>query len=505
MEIHKKYLEALKAFTEFVTLREWAVKFSEMYPDDFKEIDEKAKKYKSNGLRELTNRMDKSLKKEEMFSFIKIDYSSSLKKVKYSKNIKKKDLEEKKELAEYNKKDKKFLQCEEMSNELESFQAEYSDITNDLPKRDESKYIKKIESIDIFEFSSCIMLEMAHRNKDVIDIINKIEYIQDLMRNPIVKEIENLNEFLKKNSEITSSVNSNTNKLINEWEKSLNENIKLLTGKSGEECEEYKQKLGKSEFFKKDSEELIRLRTLDYFRDKSFISPNILKNEYRFILKLSLDEFKKELEFFEDRPNVVEFFVKNKISDENTQLLHKLATIMELLQSKLKIEFFIYPNKYYKDANNDCNNNVICKNYFRKLPNTQKALKILNKSFVQNSLNEFRKLKPTEMEAVSDIFFIYDYNKKTLNNDQISIAKNIKYALTIFHGVEIGENKKTKKNIETRKTIERMNYNDFLEEYYEFDENKLAGFYCTERNINEKIKLMKNFIEKKYFKYIIFN
>lgn len=349
------------------------------------------------------------------------------------------------------------------------------------------------------------MLEMAHRNKDVIDIINKIEYIQDLMRNPIVKEIENLNEFLKKNSEITSSVNSNTNKLINEWEKSLNENIKLLTGKSGKECEEYKQKLGKSEFFQKYSEELIRLRTLDYFRDKSFISPNILKNEYGFILKLSLDEFKKELEFFEDRPNVVEFFIKNKISDENTQLLHKLATIMELLQSKLKIEFFIYPNKYYKDANNDCNNNVICKNYFRKLPNTQKALKILNKSFVQNSLNEFRKLKPTEMEAVSDIFFIYDYNKKTLNNDQISIAKNIKYALTIFHGVEIGENKKTKKNIETRKTIERMSYNDFLEEYYEFDENKLAGFYCTERNINEKIKLMKNFIEKKYFKYIIFN
>lgn len=502
MQIYEKYLAALKAFTNYMTVREWAKKFSEMYPDDFKEIDEKAKnqnttKNKTNGLRELTKRIKKSLKEnEKMFSFIHINDSLSPIKVKYSKNYKKKDLEEKKELAEDNKKDKKFLQCEEMSDKLETFEAEYSDITNDLPKRDDPKYIKKIKPIDIFEFSSCIMLEMAHRNKDVIDIINKIEYIQDLMRNPIVREIENLNEFLKKNSEIKSSVNSKTTKLINEWEKSLDENIKLLTGKSREECEEYKQKLGKSEFFKKDSEELIRLRTLDYFRDKSFISPNILKNEYRFILKLSLDEFKKELEFFGDRPNVVEFFVKNKISDENTQLLHKLATIMELLQTKLKIEFFIYPNKYYKDANNDCNNNVICKNYFRKLPNTQKTLEILNKSFVQNSLNEFRKLKPTEMEDVADLFFIYDYYKKALNYNENSIAKNIKYALTIFHGVEIGENKKT---------IERMSYNDFLEEYYEFDENKLAGFYCTERNINEKIKLMENFIEKKYFKYIIFN
>ncbi len=34
MKIQEKYLEALKTFTEFVTVSEWAIKFTEMYPDE---------------------------------------------------------------------------------------------------------------------------------------------------------------------------------------------------------------------------------------------------------------------------------------------------------------------------------------------------------------------------------------------------------------------------------------------------------------------------------------
>ena len=34
MKIHEKYLEALKTFTNFVTVSEWAEKFVEMFPEE---------------------------------------------------------------------------------------------------------------------------------------------------------------------------------------------------------------------------------------------------------------------------------------------------------------------------------------------------------------------------------------------------------------------------------------------------------------------------------------
>lgn len=43
MKIHEKYLEALKTFTDYVTISEWAIKFGEMYPDELEKANEQAK------------------------------------------------------------------------------------------------------------------------------------------------------------------------------------------------------------------------------------------------------------------------------------------------------------------------------------------------------------------------------------------------------------------------------------------------------------------------------
>ena len=45
MKMHEKYLEVLKTFDDFVTLKEWAIKFNETYPTDSKdEYDAKIRK-----------------------------------------------------------------------------------------------------------------------------------------------------------------------------------------------------------------------------------------------------------------------------------------------------------------------------------------------------------------------------------------------------------------------------------------------------------------------------
>lgn len=85
MKIHEKYLEALKTFTDFVTISEWAVKFGEMYPDELKKANDQASKQKNDttGLRELAARMSSRLASGGFSSTVEIDDSERPKKVRY--------------------------------------------------------------------------------------------------------------------------------------------------------------------------------------------------------------------------------------------------------------------------------------------------------------------------------------------------------------------------------------------------------------------------------------
>lgn len=48
MKIQEKYLEALKTFSDFVTISEWAIKFAEMNPDELERANEQALKKAKN-------------------------------------------------------------------------------------------------------------------------------------------------------------------------------------------------------------------------------------------------------------------------------------------------------------------------------------------------------------------------------------------------------------------------------------------------------------------------
>lgn len=63
MKITEKYLEALKTFTDYVTVSEWAQRFSEMFPDELQKANEQAanQKQDTTGLREIAARISIAL------------------------------------------------------------------------------------------------------------------------------------------------------------------------------------------------------------------------------------------------------------------------------------------------------------------------------------------------------------------------------------------------------------------------------------------------------------
>lgn len=85
MKIHEKYLEALKTFTDYVTISEWAIKFGEMYPDELEKANEQAAQQKNDttGVRELAARMSSRLSAGGFVGKVQIDDSERPKKVKY--------------------------------------------------------------------------------------------------------------------------------------------------------------------------------------------------------------------------------------------------------------------------------------------------------------------------------------------------------------------------------------------------------------------------------------
>ena len=85
MKIHEKYLEALKTFTDFVTISEWAVKFSEMYPDELEKANKQAanQKIDTTGLKEIAARMSSRISAGGFSKTVQIDDSERPKKVKY--------------------------------------------------------------------------------------------------------------------------------------------------------------------------------------------------------------------------------------------------------------------------------------------------------------------------------------------------------------------------------------------------------------------------------------
>jgi len=84
MKINEKYTEALKTFTVFVTVQEWAQKVCELYPDLLEKAEKEAQAQKQNttGLREIAARISSSLSAGN-FKNVLIDDSERPRKVKF--------------------------------------------------------------------------------------------------------------------------------------------------------------------------------------------------------------------------------------------------------------------------------------------------------------------------------------------------------------------------------------------------------------------------------------
>jgi hypothetical protein len=85
MKITEKYLEALKTFTDYITVSEWAQRFSEMFPDELQKANEQAanQKQDTTGLREIAARISSRLSTGGYSKEVLIDDSERPRKVKY--------------------------------------------------------------------------------------------------------------------------------------------------------------------------------------------------------------------------------------------------------------------------------------------------------------------------------------------------------------------------------------------------------------------------------------
>lgn len=83
--IKDKYLNSLKTFDDFVTVSEWAIKFSELYPEELKKAERQAfnQRNETTGLREIAARISSRLARGAFVGLIQIDDSERPKKIKY--------------------------------------------------------------------------------------------------------------------------------------------------------------------------------------------------------------------------------------------------------------------------------------------------------------------------------------------------------------------------------------------------------------------------------------
>ena len=192
---------------------------------------------------------------------------------------------------------------------------------------------------------------------------------------------------------------------------------------------------------------------------------------------------------------------KKMIIDNQKLSMGKLNFVNEYLQYKLKYNFFIYPNGYYKGLKESCNEKVISKELISK--------NMLNSESITNEINEtlveFRKFKPTEMGKIADSFFIYDYYKQSIRNrknikreEKSLIYKDIKYELTRYHGLTILDNNKQEKTL-SYEACKKLCYNNS-----DFTIGKSVNFYITERTIKDRLNLMEKFIDHRFYRYLIF-
>lgn len=177
MKKHEQYLEVLKTFDDFVTTEEWAIKFDEIYPSETQ--DEFSVK-----IRKIVKSISSLLSTGKWTNIILIDKSISPKKIKYkNEKIQLEDIDSTIHLSNSSR--------EVKTIDFEILMEAINDYTDDhyyMPDRNEYTHFENNgECIGHKEY---IAFEMAIRNKNVIEISEKLDYINEIM-----EKNESLNSF----------------------------------------------------------------------------------------------------------------------------------------------------------------------------------------------------------------------------------------------------------------------------------------------------------------------
>ncbi|AXK49650.1 hypothetical protein CRU87_09235 [Aliarcobacter trophiarum LMG 25534] len=340
--------------------------------------------------------------------------------------------------------DKKYESAHDILYKLQDFETnidDYSDNPEDddyYKKHDDTPYrkiYKYIENLNKKDFTYMMIFEMAYRNKKVQEIIENLETI-------FIFFTERKHKYQK----LDSKFNFDRISDIDRFSDIASDIFSCASSDI-----EYKQDLAENQ------KKFIEL----YFSEKD--EKVLFKDELEILL--NNQELTEDLEF------------------------QNICFIFELLSKKLKRDFFLYPDGYVSKA--IIENLVVSREYIRL--NTGLEYKTLE---IDSVSEEFRKFKNTDMKSVADLFFIYDYHRYKLDeSDKEYLIKNIKYALTKYHGII------------QKGTSEIIPYKEFLENYNNEENNKenFFGYYITERSIRSKIAMMQKFIDECNYKYLFFN
>jgi len=194
--------------------------------------------------------------------------------------------------------------------------------------------------------------------------------------------------------------------------------------------------------------------------------------------RLPLEDFEENLNTLLENDDI-----KDEFNFEN------LCKIVYDYCKILKEEYFIYPDGINEKG--ALESLVINKEDFYFHSN-------LDDTKTNNILKIFSTIRNATPESIADLFYMYDYHNHKINQDDIAdktyITKNIKCALTKYHGIS----KKGCSSI--------IKYEDFSKNYSNYkNEEANFGYYITERSIRSKIAMMQKFIDECNYKYLFFN
>ena len=171
MKQHEKYLKVLKTFDDYVTIKEWATEFYKVDSSQSKDKDEVKIK-----IRNIEKSISALVSTGKWSNILLIDKGTKPRKVKYIMEDNQEDNSEKNIHLASSPKTIKTIIFKDLMKAIEYLPDDY-----DLPHRDEYSNFNNTKQFS--GYKEYLAFEMAVRNKDVIDISQKLDYIEEIIEN----------------------------------------------------------------------------------------------------------------------------------------------------------------------------------------------------------------------------------------------------------------------------------------------------------------------------------